>query len=40
MEAKWNGLPADACPYEPGPQRTAWVVGWYISERKTPDVKS
>lgn len=30
MDAKRNGLPVEACPYEPGPQRMAWVVGWYI----------
>lgn len=32
MDAKWNGLPVDACPYKPGPQRIAWVTGWYIAE--------
>lgn len=34
MDAKRDGLPVDACPYEPGPDRTAWVVGWFIAERK------
>lgn len=34
MDAKRAGLSVEACPYqEPGPQRTAWVVGWYIAER-------
>lgn len=32
MDAKRAGLPVDACPYGPSPQRTAWVVGWYIAE--------
>lgn len=31
MDARRAGLPVDACPYEPSPQRTAWVVGWYIA---------
>lgn len=34
MRAKDAGLPVDACPYDPSPQRTAWVVGWYIAERR------
>jgi len=34
MRAKEAGLPVDVCPYEPSPQRTAWVVGWYIAERQ------
>ena len=32
MDARRSGLPVSACPYEPSPQRTAWVVGWYIAE--------
>lgn len=32
-----HGLPVDACPYSPGPQRTAWVAGWWIAApRKEP----
>jgi ribosome modulation factor len=31
MDARRAGLPCDACPYEPGPQRTAWVAGWYVA---------
>ena len=31
MDARRKGLSVDACPYDPGPQRTAWVVGWYIA---------
>jgi ribosome modulation factor len=33
MDARRKGLPLDACPYPhaPSPQRTAWVVGWYIA---------
>lgn len=34
MDAKARGEPAEACPYEPGPQRTAWVTGWYIATRR------
>jgi len=32
MDARRAGLPVDACPYDPGPLRTAWVTGWYIAE--------
>jgi len=32
MDARRNGLPCEACPYEPGPARTAWVVGWYVAD--------
>lgn len=32
MRAREQGLPVDACPYERGPQRTAWVTGWFIAE--------
>lgn len=31
MDARRAGLPCEACPYEPSPQRTAWVTGWYIA---------
>lgn len=31
MRARRAGLPAEACPYEPGPQRTAWITGWYVA---------
>lgn len=40
MRAKKAGLPVDACPYEPGPHRTAWVVGWYIAEGREGDKQS
>jgi ribosome modulation factor len=38
MDARRDGKPVEACPYEPGPQRTAWVVGWYIGapEKEAP----
>lgn len=32
MDARERGLSVDACPYPPSPQRTAWVVGWYIAQ--------
>lgn len=31
MAARDRGELVDACPHEPGPQRTAWVIGWYIA---------
>jgi ribosome modulation factor len=31
MAARERGDPVDTCPYDPGPQRTAWVTGWYIA---------
>lgn len=35
MDARQSGQPVDACPYSgPGPQRTAWIVGWYLVERE------
>jgi ribosome modulation factor len=34
MRAKEAGLPVDACPYEPSPQRTAWVTGWWIANKR------
>ena len=42
MDAKARGEPVDVCPYPPGPARTAWVTGWYISEvrKAEDDVKS
>ena len=36
MDARRRGEPVEACPYEPGPQRTAWVVGWYIASSTDP----
>lgn len=34
MDARDAGLPVEACPYEPSPQRTAWVIGWYLVENR------
>ena len=36
MDARRRGEPVEACPYEPGPQRTAWVVGWWITSSTDP----
>lgn len=35
-KARRDGKPVDACPYEPGPQRTAWVTGWYVAAPEEP----
>jgi len=34
MRAKEAGIPVEDCPYEPSPQRTAWVVGWFIAKKR------
>lgn len=31
MDARRAGLTVDACPYDPSPQRTAWIIGWYVA---------
>jgi ribosome modulation factor len=36
MDARRRGEPVEACPYQPGPQRTAWVVGWYLAAPEEP----
>ncbi len=35
MRAKEQGFPVETCPYKPGPQRTAWIMGWYIAKVRT-----
>lgn len=39
MDARRRDEPIEACPYEPSPQRTAWVVGWYIAAPEKPHVR-
>ena len=40
MRAREAGHSVEDCPYRPGPQRTAWVVGWWIGKRLEVDQKA